>query len=110
MLWARPGEAFSKMYNRNPRCAVLGRKKGIPHGSFRLRSWAGDPESYATQSNAAAGHKQMDHPAEAPSNTYLDLAAASEAEALNRKASKGQPSSPNQMNLPTSDFGIGRRA
>lgn len=90
---------------------VLGRKKGIPHGSFRLRSWAGDAETYATQSNAAAGLKHDDHPAEAPGNTYLDLAAATEAEALSsRKASKGQPSSPNQMNLPTSDFGIGRRA
>ena len=99
------------MLNPMSAYAVLGRRKGIPHGSFRLRSWAGDAESYATQSNAAAGHKQVDHPAEAPSNTYLDLAAATEAEALNsRKASKGQPGSPNQMNLPTSDFGIGRRA
>jgi hypothetical protein len=73
-----------------------------------MGSWGGDAESYAQHSNAMAS---KDRPA-TPGNTYLDLAA--EAEALQNKKSgiseKDPLSSPNHIHLPTSDFGIGRRA
>lgn len=94
-------------------CAVIGQRRGIKKGQFKLggNGW-GDAESYATASNSIAGKNGP--PAGQGQSTYLDLAAATEAEALQHKRSMQRSidlqDDPDSMSLPTSDFGIGRRA
>lgn len=82
-------------------------------GQFKMSSW-GDAETYASVSNSVAGSKAGAAQADPGQNsTYLDLAAASEAEALQqRKSAQNNNDMENQdaLDLPTSDFGIGRRA
>lgn len=81
-------------------------------GQSKLSGW-GDAESYAGVSNSVAASKGG--AAAAPGQTtYLDLAAATEAEALQQRRSEknqnGMEDEQDTLHLPTSDFGIGRRA
>ena len=92
---------------------MYGRRRGIQKGQFKLggNGW-GDAESYATASNSIANKGGA--PAGQSQSTYLDLAAATEAEAMQHKKSMQRTmdlqDDTEDMSLPTSDFGIGRRA
>lgn len=92
---------------------VYGQRRGMKKGQFKLggNGW-GDAESYATASNSTANKGSA--PAGQSQSTYLDLAAATEAEALQNKRSVQSTidlqDGTHNMSLPTSDFGIGRRA
>lgn len=95
-------------------CAVFGRRRGISKGQFKLSGW-GDAETYANASNSnSVTTSKMGRPATPGQSTYLDLAAATEAEALQARKSQMNDNDPEEnaemMHLPTSDFGIGRRA
>jgi hypothetical protein len=88
--------------------AVCGRRRGIPVGSFRFKNWAVDTEAYAEASNQNAMKRVTDKARGSSGGaTYLDLAAASEAEALQPKkggADRDPLDSPNNI-LPPSDLG-----
>jgi hypothetical protein len=93
-------------------CAAFRNRRGLKKSNLKLGGW-GDAESYANASNSVAGKGDRPATLDGSTTTYLDLAAATEAEAMEqRKVLENDrdvdPS--DSLHLPTSAFGIGRRA
>jgi hypothetical protein len=104
--------------NRGPRPTPTKKQdlvKGTRHScklhNFKLRGW-GHAESYAIASNTAAGKEDRPATLDESTATYLDLAAATEAEVMEKRKvlENDRDVDPlDSLHHPTSAFGIGRR-